>query len=52
MALKTVGGVPALHVFIAGDDQQGEILGWFEGAETARRKSCRGMNTGDGGDHG
>ena len=35
-ALKTVCGVPAFHVFIAGDDQQREVLGWFEGAETAR----------------
>ena len=35
-ALKIICGVPAFHVFIPGDDQQREVLGRFEGAETAR----------------
>ena len=48
--LKTIRGVLVFHVFIASDDQEGEILGRFEGAVTARRKSCCGKNAGNGGD--
>ena len=35
MAPKTVRSVPAFHIFIAGDDQQGEVSGRFEGAQAA-----------------
>ena len=45
--LKTIRGVLVFHVFIASDEQQSEILGRFEGAMTARRKSCCGKNSGD-----